>query len=55
MSPVLAAAPGSTHGYDVVDPDRLDPALGTPQDFEALLGELGEHFEIMFSCFNFNL
>src|SRR5512135_2196734 len=27
-SPYLAAAPGSTHGYDVVDHSRLDPELG---------------------------
>ncbi len=25
LSPPFAAAPGSTHGYDVVDPNRLDP------------------------------
>jgi (1->4)-alpha-D-glucan 1-alpha-D-glucosylmutase len=31
-SPILAARPGSTHGYDVVDPTRLAPALGTEQD-----------------------
>jgi (1->4)-alpha-D-glucan 1-alpha-D-glucosylmutase len=33
-SPVLDAAPGSTHGYDVVDPTRARPALG---------GEQGRH------------
>jgi (1->4)-alpha-D-glucan 1-alpha-D-glucosylmutase len=27
-SPLLAAAPGSTHGYDVVDPTRVNPELG---------------------------
>jgi (1->4)-alpha-D-glucan 1-alpha-D-glucosylmutase len=27
-SPILAAAPGSTHGYDVVDPTRANPELG---------------------------
>lgn len=27
-SPVLDATPGSTHGYDVVDPTRARPALG---------------------------
>lgn len=43
LSPVLEAAPGSTHGYDVVDPTRLDPALGTPGDLEALLAELDAH------------
>jgi (1->4)-alpha-D-glucan 1-alpha-D-glucosylmutase len=41
LSPVFTAAAGSTHGYDVVDPTSLDPALGTPEEFEALLGELG--------------
>jgi (1->4)-alpha-D-glucan 1-alpha-D-glucosylmutase len=43
VSPVLAAAPGSTHGYDVIDPTRLDPALGTPEEFEALLSQLDDH------------
>jgi (1->4)-alpha-D-glucan 1-alpha-D-glucosylmutase len=43
VAPLLAAVPGSTHGYDVIDPTRLDPQLGTPQDFEALLHELGSH------------
>jgi (1->4)-alpha-D-glucan 1-alpha-D-glucosylmutase len=28
LSPILQAAPGSTHGYDVVDPDRVSDALG---------------------------
>lgn len=28
LSPVLTAASGSTHGYDVVDPTRIDDALG---------------------------
>ncbi len=41
VSPILAAVPGSTHGYDVVDPARLDPALGSPEEFAALLDELG--------------
>ena len=27
-SPLLAAAPGSTHGYDLVDPTRVNPELG---------------------------
>jgi (1->4)-alpha-D-glucan 1-alpha-D-glucosylmutase len=40
LSPVTAAVPGSTHGYDVVDPTRLDPGLGTEAEFEALLSEL---------------
>jgi (1->4)-alpha-D-glucan 1-alpha-D-glucosylmutase len=28
LSPVLTAAPGSTHGYDVVDHDEVSPVLG---------------------------
>ena len=43
VSPVLAAVPGSTHGYDVIDPTRIDPALGSAADFEALLAELDDH------------
>ncbi|WP_114952445.1 malto-oligosyltrehalose synthase [Sphingosinicella terrae] len=27
-SPVTAAQPGSTHGYDVIDPTRINPELG---------------------------
>jgi (1->4)-alpha-D-glucan 1-alpha-D-glucosylmutase len=42
-SPILAAVPGSTHGYDVIDPTRLDPALGTEEEFERLLVELSAH------------
>jgi len=43
-SPVLDATPGSTHGYDVVDPTRARPALGgegARQELSALLKELG--------------
>ena len=28
LSPILEAHPGSDHGYDVVDPTRVDPARG---------------------------
>ncbi|MDQ3296969.1 MAG: malto-oligosyltrehalose synthase [Myxococcota bacterium] len=31
-SPLLAAAPGSNHGYDVVDHARLGPELGTEEE-----------------------
>jgi (1->4)-alpha-D-glucan 1-alpha-D-glucosylmutase len=37
LSPVLAAAPGSTHGYDVVDPDRVNDQLGGEAGFTALV------------------
>lgn len=35
-SPVTVAAPGSTHGYDVVDPTRINPELGGEDAFRAL-------------------
>src|SRR6476660_5591536 len=28
LSPILTAAEGSTHGYDVIDPTEVSPALG---------------------------
>jgi (1->4)-alpha-D-glucan 1-alpha-D-glucosylmutase len=37
---VLAAAPGSTHGYDVVDPTTASPALGGPDGFNRLAHQL---------------
>ncbi|HEX3947019.1 MAG TPA: malto-oligosyltrehalose synthase [Acidimicrobiales bacterium] len=43
VSPVLAAAPGSSHGYDVVDPTRIDPALGGADGLAGLLEELDAH------------
>jgi (1->4)-alpha-D-glucan 1-alpha-D-glucosylmutase len=42
LSPFLAATPGSSHGYDVIDPGRIDPAVGTDQDFQGLLDELAD-------------
>ncbi len=35
-SPLLAARPGSLHGYDMVDPGRLNPELGGTGDLAAL-------------------
>jgi len=40
FSPYLAARAGSTHGYDVTDHTRLNPELGTPEDFEAVSAEI---------------
>ena len=34
-SPYLRAEPGSTHGYNMVDPTMLNPELGTEDDFRA--------------------
>jgi (1->4)-alpha-D-glucan 1-alpha-D-glucosylmutase len=39
-SPVLQAAPGSTHGYDVVDPSRVSAELGGAGGFERLTDAL---------------
>jgi (1->4)-alpha-D-glucan 1-alpha-D-glucosylmutase len=40
LSPLLAARPGSPHGYDVIDHTRLNPELGTEDDLRALAAEL---------------
>jgi (1->4)-alpha-D-glucan 1-alpha-D-glucosylmutase len=42
-SPILKARPGSMHGYDVTDHTRLNPELGTEQEFEQLVAALREH------------
>jgi (1->4)-alpha-D-glucan 1-alpha-D-glucosylmutase len=34
-SPLTAARPGSPHGYDVIDPTRLNPEIGTQEEFDA--------------------
>src|SRR5260221_14068696 len=41
-SPVLMARPGSMHGYDVIDPTRLNPELGSEEDFRLLGKRLRE-------------
>ena len=41
-SPVLAAAPGSKHGYDVADPTRASEVLGGEPDRSALSARLRE-------------
>ncbi|MBC2587909.1 MULTISPECIES: malto-oligosyltrehalose synthase [Rhodococcus] len=40
LSPVLSAAAGSTHGYDVVDPTTVSAALGGRAGLEALAREV---------------
>jgi len=42
-SPYLRATPGSMHGYDVIDHGRLNPELGTQEDFDSLLAALRDH------------
>ncbi len=39
-SPILTARPGSTHGYDIVNHNQINPELGTQEDFEALVSAL---------------
>ena len=42
-SPLLKARPGSMHGYDVTDHTRLNPELGTDDDFAQLVATLHSH------------
>ncbi len=39
-SPVMAARPGSTHGYDIIDHNRFNPELGGEEGFERLVAAL---------------
>lgn len=36
LSPIMAARPGSTHGYDVIDHNRVNPELGGEEGFDRL-------------------
>ncbi|HET6629068.1 MAG TPA: malto-oligosyltrehalose synthase [Woeseiaceae bacterium] len=42
-SPITTAQPGSTHGYDVIDPTRVNPELGGEQGFRSLVAALRAH------------
>ncbi|HBW56475.1 MAG TPA: malto-oligosyltrehalose synthase [Oscillatoriales bacterium UBA8482] len=42
-SPIFKARIGSTHGYDIVDQNQLNPELGTPEDFDQLMEEIKNH------------
>jgi (1->4)-alpha-D-glucan 1-alpha-D-glucosylmutase len=42
-SPFLKARPGSTHGYDIVDHDRLNPELGGEEGFARLSAALKQN------------
>jgi (1->4)-alpha-D-glucan 1-alpha-D-glucosylmutase len=42
-SPYLKAAPGSLHGYDVVDPTVLNPELGTEDEYREFVRALERH------------
>jgi (1->4)-alpha-D-glucan 1-alpha-D-glucosylmutase len=43
VSPLLQARPGSLHGYDVLDPSRLDEELGGDEGFSRLAQALARH------------
>ncbi len=42
-SPYLQARPGSQHGYDITNHNKLNPEIGTDEDYEALVAALHEH------------
>lgn len=42
-SPLLSARPGSLHGYDVIDPTRVSPALGGEAALTRLVAALRLH------------
>ncbi|MEO0967560.1 MAG: malto-oligosyltrehalose synthase, partial [Cyanobacteria bacterium J06639_18] len=42
-SPILTPRKGSTHGYDTVDPNSINPELGGMESFEKLIEELQLH------------
>ncbi len=44
-SPIFQATYRSTHGYDVINPLRLNPEIGTETDFKAFIEKLG-HFKM---------
>jgi (1->4)-alpha-D-glucan 1-alpha-D-glucosylmutase len=42
-SPIMTARPGSMHGYDTIDPTRVNPELGGEDEFCRLIHELRQH------------
>ena len=42
-SPFLRARPGSSHGYDVVDHNQINPEIGSREDLEHLVDVLRQH------------
>lgn len=39
-SPIFSAVPGSTHGYDVINPIVINPEIGTEDQLRNLIGKL---------------
>lgn len=42
-SPYFKAKEGSLHGYDIVDPNTLNPEIGTEEEYNAFVAELQRH------------
>lgn len=42
-SPYFAAKPGSMHGYDIIDHSRLNPEIGTEEEYSRMIAELERH------------
>ncbi len=40
-SPYFAARPGSLHGYDITDPTRINPEIGTREDYDIFVTTCG--------------
>ncbi len=43
VSPIMQARPGSTHGYDICDHNKINPELGDENDLAQFSGELSKH------------
>ena len=43
LSPISKAAPGSDHGYDVIDPVLVNPELGGEEEFQAFVRSAQAH------------
>jgi len=42
-SPYFRARKGSLHGYDIVDPSVLNPEVGTEEEYDTFVRELGKY------------
>ncbi len=42
-APFFTAAPGSEHGYDVVDPQQLNPEIGSQKELEDIVKDLQKY------------
>ncbi len=42
-SPYLKACPGSSHGYDITDPTKINPEIGTEEEYGLFIDALQRH------------